>query len=163
MTATATATATTQVLNPLIQAARDTFGLMLDSQVIKGDVSLHTIKDEFFPLTAVIGLAGAVRGSVCLSFSRELAANAVRQMAGIEGEVDSDLLRDTVGEFTNVIAGSAKDMISDEVSLGLPNVICGDNVKITFPDQACAMRARFDTDLGPFFLVFGLEAATIEL
>ena len=100
-------------------------------------------------------------GSVCLSFSQELAINAVRQMAGIDGDVDPDLLRDTVGEFTNVIAGSAKDMISDEVSLGLPNVICGNDVQITFPEQACAMRASFDTDLGPFVLVFGLEAATI--
>ena len=158
MTASATATMTTEILNPLIQAAKDTFSMMLDTNINKGDVCLHGSRDPFYPLSAVIGLAGAVQGSVCLSFSQELAENTVRQMAGLEGEIDVSLLRDTVGEFANVIAGSAKDMISDEVSLGLPNVIHGEGIRITFPDQACAMRVEFSTELGPFSLVFGLRA-----
>lgn len=160
MTATATATMTTQVLNPLIQAARDTFGMMLDTEIVKGNVCLHESGDAFYSLSAVIGLAGAVQGSVCLSFSEEVAANAVRTMAGLEGEIDGALLRDTVGEFANVIAGSAKDMISEDVNLGLPNIIEGKDIRIVFPEQACAMRVEFSTDLGPFSLVFGLKAGT---
>ena len=154
---TATASATTSIMNPIIQSTIQAFEMMIGTTPKKVGVRLHSDDDIFHTLSAVIGLAGDVKGSVCLTLPATTAKAAVKAILDMDVDDDSRLLRDTVGEFANVVAGTAKDMLVDcEVELGLPNLIRGDHVRIMFPEQAQPMRIEFESEIGSFAIVFGL-------
>lgn len=152
----ATASLTTSIVNPVLEATVDTFDMMLDCQVKKRQLSLKTHETPFMAITAVIGLTGKAVGAICLSFSQEAAFEAVRRLTDVEVTEVNGLVCDAVGEFANVIAGSAKDRIVQmEMEMGLPNVVRGTNHQIDFPSNSQPLCVIYDSDIGPFMVVFG--------
>ncbi len=152
----APANLTTSVINPLIQATFETFEMMLDCKSRRTRLSLKDDTTQLYPITAVIGMTGQAAGSICLSFSREAACTAVKRMLDMDVDEITPLVCDTVGEFANVIAGSAKDRLADlSLELGIPNIIRGQNVQIDFPSNAQPLVIQFESDIGPFLIICG--------
>lgn len=152
----ASATLMAGIVNPIIEAAIETLDKMIDCPASRRDLCLKTAETTLFQVTAIIALNGKATGSICLSFSEQAAFGAVHRMLGMNmTEVDS-LVCDAIAEFANVIAGCAKDKLGSlELSLGIPNVVRGQNMQIDFPPDSNPMCVTFDSDIGPFMLVFG--------
>ncbi len=151
-----TATLTSQIANPIITAAVEVFETMAMVKLRKQEVALLEGRTPFYPVTAVIQLSGRARGSVCLSLQRRTAFALVHRVLGESVNEVNGIVRDTVGEFANVIAGSAKDKLEQlQMELGLPNVVSGNDCRIGFPEYATPMKVTFASELGPLMVAFG--------
>jgi chemotaxis protein CheX len=150
------ASVTAAIVNPIIAATKDTFQNMFDSPVTRKHLGLKTPDTKFHGLNAVISLTGDAVGSICLSVPEETAFEAVFRLLDMKVDRPEGLVSDTVGEMANVIAGSAKDRMTQlNMELGIPNVIRGTNVTIDFPSSANPMFVTFETSLGEIMIVFG--------
>lgn len=150
-------TLTTQIMNPVIRAVDDTFEKMLECQAVRRSMTLYGESESLFGINAVIGLVGEATGSICLSLSDQAAVEMVRRVLDMDVESDDAIISDTVGEFSNLVAGAAKCHLTDvAVDLGLPNIVRGRDVRIRFPSQAQPLRLDFDSKVGPFVIAFGI-------
>jgi chemotaxis protein CheX len=151
----ASASITTEIVNPIIESVISTFDTMFRCRVHRTGLAAKKPDTPMLDITAVIGLSGEATGSVCLSFSRRLAFVTVKQMLDEDVYSITPLVCDTVGEFANIAAGMAKDRIQRRLTLGLPNVVHGPGHQIEFPSGSLPLVASFMSDYGPLSLAFG--------
>lgn len=84
-------------------------------------------------ISAVIGLAGAMSGSLVLHATSAAARRMAERMTGIEPEEEDALVRDAVGEVCNMIAGAWKGFDPILVSgclLSTPTVVAGNSYEL---------------------------------
>jgi chemotaxis protein CheX len=109
----------------------------------KGDVS------------GVIGLTGAARGSLALSFSEPCILKVVSNMLGEEqGSINGEV-KDAVGELTNMVSGAARKKLESEglsVTAAIPTVISGGGHSIRHVLGGPSIIIPFETADGPFFV-----------
>ena len=152
----ATASLTTQIVNPILESTFEAFELMMDVKCKKKGMSLVTEGTPFNPISSVIGLTGLVVGSICLSYPKQTAFNCVKRMVDMEVTEVSGLVCDCVSEFSNVIAGSAKDKVTElDLEIGIPTVVRGDDHRIDFPSTCNPICVDFESEIGPFKVIFG--------
>jgi chemotaxis protein CheX len=109
----------------------------------KGDVS------------GVIGLTGAARGSLALSFSEPCILKVVSNMLGEEQTSINGDVKDAVGELTNMVSGAARKKLEAEglsVSAAIPTVVSGGGHSIRHVLGGPSIIIPFDTESGPFFV-----------
>ncbi len=113
-----------------------------------------------FDITGILGFSGGRKGSLLISFPRNIAFGAVGGMLGIEfTEIDADV-RDGVSELVNMIAGGAKTKLQAkgiDFELSIPNTVIGQQHQITAGASATRTRVDFDSDLGSFFIEVNLK------
>jgi chemotaxis protein CheX len=84
-------------------------------------------------ISAVIGLAGALSGSLVLHTSGAAAMRIAERMTGIEtAEVDG-MVRDAIGEVCNMVAGAWKGFDKELASgclLSTPTVVAGSSYEL---------------------------------
>jgi chemotaxis protein CheX len=84
-------------------------------------------------ISAVIGLAGALSGSLVLHTSGAAAMRIAERMTGIETtEVDA-MVRDAVGEVCNMVAGAWKGLdpaLASGCLLSTPTVVAGSSYEL---------------------------------
>jgi chemotaxis protein CheX len=104
-------------------------------------------------ISGIIGMTGAVRGSLALSFSESCIVKVVSNMLGEEiTEINGDI-QDAVGEITNMISGVArKELEANGLSIqaAIPTVVSGKNHSITHVLGGPSIIIPFETDHGSF-------------
>jgi chemotaxis protein CheX len=114
---------------------------MKKDSVASGDVS------------GIIGLTGAARGSLALSFSEGCILKIVSNMLGEEMTVLNHEISDAVGEITNMVSGSARKILESggtTVIAAIPTVVAGKNHSILHVLGEPSIIIPFTTDAGPF-------------
>jgi chemotaxis protein CheX len=107
----------------------------------KGDVS------------GIIGLTGAVKGSLALSFSSGSILKIVSNMLGEEMTSINGDIRDAVGEITNMVSGAARKKIEAmgySLSAAIPTVVSGKEHSIMHVLGGPSVIIPFEIDEGPF-------------
>ncbi len=157
MSAVATsASLTASIVNPILLATIETFDMMLSCKVSRKSLAIKTPETAFYGITAVIGLTGTAAGTICVSFPQETAFACVRRLLDMEFTEVNALVCDSVGEFANMIAGSAKDKLSQAaLNLGIPTVVRGEKHHVDFPSNSQPMCVTYESELGPFMIAFG--------
>ena len=145
-------------INHFIESATNVFDTMLGVQVTRKSLSLKDSPAPTHEVSAIIGLSGRVSGSVVVSFSTNVALKGAGEMLLTEfDDVNAEVV-DAVGELTNMIAGGAKAAMDNmELSLGLPNVVCGMDHKIFFPGNVKPVSVGFDTPWGEMAIDVGFN------
>lgn len=151
-----TVPATSAIATSLIEATIEAFALMMDVQCNRSNASQERSDTARHPVTAAVGLTGQLVGTLCLNVPVQTALNLVRRMVDVEVAAVDRLVRDSVGEFSNVIAGGAKDKVPElDLVLGVPMVVQGEDHQISFPRNCQPMCVDFESDIGPFQILFG--------
>ncbi|MEE9312409.1 MAG: chemotaxis protein CheX [Planctomycetota bacterium] len=145
-----------EYINPVVEATMSTLKTLVDLDVFQKKASANTSfqLNETNSFVAVIGMAGAVQGSVVLSFSYKIAREIVGKMIMSEPENDEEIA-DGVGEIVNIIAGNAKTILSEQnlgLNLSIPNVIQGSDIQVHPPEGVPAIMLPFECELGQFQL-----------
>ncbi|MHC4874910.1 MAG: chemotaxis protein CheX [Planctomycetota bacterium] len=145
-------------INHFIESATNVFDTMLGVQIRRKSLSLKDSPAPTHEVSAIIGLSGKVVGSVVVSFATDAALKSAGEMLLTEfDEVNAEVV-DAVGELTNMIAGGAKAAMDHmELSLGLPNVVCGMDHKIFFPGNVKPISVGFDTPWGELAIDVGFN------
>lgn len=84
-------------------------------------------------LTAMIGLAGALRGSVVLESGVEAALRVAALMTGSEADEMDATVRDAMGEMANMVAGAWKGYdpgLASRCLLSPPTVVVGQKYEL---------------------------------
>lgn len=153
------ASLTISIVNPLITAVIETMNSMAGYKVVRKDLQPVLNHHAYHQVTALIQLSGNARGSICLSVSTRTAIALVYKMTEIKETEVSGLVCDTVAEFANVIAGMAKDRMTElGLQLGLPNVIHGSKLEIWYPEDSTPMCVNFTSEIGPLMVTFGFSS-----
>jgi chemotaxis protein CheX len=101
---------------------------------------------EHGTISAVIGLAGAMSGSLVLHVGNGVALRISERMTGIEsGEVDA-MVRDAVGEVCNMIAGAWKGQDPELASgclLSTPTVVAGTSYELFSQRASIRIERRY--------------------
>lgn len=108
-------------VNYVHEAFHEVFGVMLGMKVTPCEG--HIMVPE---LTAIVGLAGSIRGLFTIRCSQENGYKFAERMLGEAGGEDEIL--DALGEICNMVAGSFKSRIpgiSDTCALSVPTTIAG--------------------------------------
>ncbi|MCD6506367.1 chemotaxis protein CheX [Candidatus Poribacteria bacterium] len=161
-----------EYINPFIAALENFCETMLGCSVERGKLKVansaleieHPEIDQAFAkydISAIIGLTGKVRGTVVLSFPAKTALMIARRFLDTEKIFKIDeVVIDAVAEMVNIVAGSAKTHLSDElglIKLSLPTVVRGRNFEIRYPTGSIWLQIPFNSDLGPFFMQVSFE------
>ncbi len=109
----------------LREAACEVFFTMLGSEATPAPPGTEVAASEF---TAMVGLAGQLRGLCVLRCSSKAANRMASKMLGIEMAKTTDHTFDAFGEICNMVAGNFKNKltgISEHCMLSCPTVISG--------------------------------------
>lgn len=138
-------------INPFLEASVNLFKNYLGLNVKAGKPYILDDPQSLHEVSGIIGLAGETVGAVVLSFSRETAIKMVSRMEGKTYKALGKEVIDGVGELINIIAGNAKQGLSDfRIEISLPGVITGTTYRIHWPEAIPVVSIPFDSDIGPF-------------
>ena len=111
---------------PILElAVQEVFEIMLGSRLALTTKSERQPQGEF---TAIVGLAGSLRGTVTFSCGSQSANQVAARMLGPEIAHAEGQVRDAIGEICNMIAGNFKNKLTGLDGLCLlsvPAVVTG--------------------------------------
>ena len=142
-----------------IASTKAIFQTMLGWDVTVASVNKH---NEFQPgrdVTGIIGLAGAMKGTIVVSVDKEVAFAAAEVFIGVRPtSIDSDVL-DLLGELANMIGGGAKERFDNpKIVLGLPTTVSGGDYRVTFNAGAEIETVEFNSPFGIFSIQIAIQA-----
>jgi chemotaxis protein CheX len=110
--------------------------------------------------SAVIGVTGAYKGSICVTFDRSGAECVVRAMLGDAVEnLEQDAV-DTVGEIANMISGQARASLAEGGVMlqgSTPTIVTGKEHRIIHLSKAPVHCIPFAVPEGGFVVEFCME------
>lgn len=120
------------IVQYMFSAADETFATMLGLQIIPGKASTEKPENvtDSERIVALIGFAGSYNGTGMISCSPKLACKLSSIMLTSDLRVIDGEILDAIGELSNVIFGSVKTMLEQQVGqlgLSLPTVVYGRN------------------------------------
>jgi chemotaxis protein CheX len=114
----------------LDRAVHEVFSTMMavDCLPVEEDAAL-----EHETISAVIGLAGALSGSMVLHSGSQAAISMAERLTGIAPEGVDAMVRDAIGEVCNMIAGAwkgADPKLASGCLLSAPTVVAGSSYEL---------------------------------
>ena len=104
-------------------------------------------------ISGIIGLTGAAKGSLALSFSEACILKIVSNMLGEEITTMNNDISDAVGEITNMISGVARKFLGNSglnITAAIPTIVSGRNHSILHALGGPSIIIPFSTEDGPF-------------
>ena len=152
-----------EYVNPFLGGVQDLFGTMLSAKARRVGLGLSDGSRKPDEMMALIGFSGAVRGTAGLYFPEETGMAVAGRLLGTEITALNEDVTDTIGELVNIVAGSAKAKISQQVKqtldLSLPVVFHGENFTVYSPSQAIWLDVPFACEMGTFGLQLSFQDA----
>ena len=129
---------------------------MLNCKLTRGQLTLNSNDHPKHDIRGIIGLMGALSGTVIVSLDQQVALSATGAMLGETPESMDENVIDAVGELANMIAGSAKSTLEHlDIKLALPTVISGRNHNIAFGSVAQSICIPYTCDWGALSVEVG--------
>ena len=140
-------------INPFLEGTISVLKTMAFVEPRPGKPYLKKDNSAMGDVSGIIGLTGAITGSLALSFSEKCILKIVSNMLGEEiKEINGDI-KDAVGEITNMVSGVARKKLEStglNISAAIPTVVVGKNHSIVHVLDGPSIVIPFETDDGPF-------------
>jgi len=147
-----------EYINPFVGAVQNVFRTMLGLEAKFGKPYLKQEETACADVSAVIGFSGDAAGSVVISFPKLVAARTASTFAGMDLKEDHPDFADALGELANMVAGNAKkDFEGVDISISLPNVIIGENHRVSRSNAVPRLVIPCESSLGPFYVEVGMK------
>ncbi len=127
----------------VIQATREVFSTMVMMDP-KDEYPLQDPITRFkCSITGMVGFAGTYSGVISIHCPVNLAMKITSNMLGVECEEVGEDLNDAIGEISNMLGGSVKQVLSKgglDVKLSIPTVISGEDYTVnSLSDNDCVV------------------------
>ena len=140
-------------INPFLEATIDVLKTMAFVEPIPGKPYLKKDNLAKGDISAIIGMTGAAKGSLALTFSESCIVRIVSNMLGEDiKEINGDI-KDAVGEITNMVSGAARKKLEAEgfsITAAIPTVVSGKGHSIVHVMGGPSIIIPFNTEHGPF-------------
>ncbi|QQO11202.1 chemotaxis protein CheX [Breznakiella homolactica] len=135
-------------INPFIKSSLNFFKDYLEIDIESHKAYIEKNPEEITGISAIIGLAGEIKGQVVLNFSRETAISLASIFGGTQYRAVSKDVVDVVGEMVNIIAGAAKQYLEQRIEISLPGVVFGDSYRFAWGGTVPVIAIPFTTQYG---------------
>ncbi len=147
-------------VNPFVGSICNVFETMCGLKVTIGKPAIAPSKSEQTDVTALIGFSGDAAGSVVLCFGFDIASKAASAFAGTEITPEHEDFGDALGELANMVAGGAKAKLEGlNVNISLPNVVIGEDQRISASRSCPRLIIPCSTDAGNFHVEVAMETS----
>ena len=139
-----------ELMVPFISATHKVFETMMSTKVVRKEVRVKKHNVMLGDITGVVGLKGQIIGTVMMSMPISVATKNVGRLVSeeITGGVESETVRDGVGEITNIIAGQAKASLSTskyKFEISTPAIVSGTHHEISAKKGCTCIEVIFET------------------
>jgi chemotaxis protein CheX len=148
------------IINPFLNA---TLNVLETMAFVKAEAAKPYLKKDNVAqgdVSGIVGITGAVKGTVSITFDEFSILKIVSNMFGEEMQEINPEISDAVGELTNMISGQARQEIEKTGKLlhgAIPTVITGKNHKLISMTKGPKIAIPFKTDAGNFTVEVCLE------
>ncbi len=141
-----------RLINPFIESTLEVFETMVGLSIQPGERTARAHPPELVgAVSAMISMRGGAQGVLVLRFPRHVVKPIVRRLDA--GAKTMDDILDAVGELANMVCGSAKHKISDQlVDISVPRVSVGDDQAAAIASLTPWLIVPFEGDFGSFDL-----------
>jgi chemotaxis protein CheX len=127
----------------VIDATKDVFSTMVMMDP-SADYPLQEPVNRFkCSITGMVGFAGTYSGVISIHCPVKLAMQITSNMLGMECDEVNEDLNDAIGEISNMLGGSVKQVLSKggmDVKLSIPTVISGEDYTVnSLSDNDCVV------------------------
>ena len=106
--------------------------------------------------TGIIGISGKRKGSVYITASSDMLNLLAKEILGVD-VVDTEDLKDLVGEIANIISGNVRQAYGSDFMISVPVIVEGMAKDIKMPDEVQAFVIPITWKSLKAFLVVCLE------
>lgn len=145
-----------EFINPFIVSLKNVVSTMAHIQLDSHRPQKKTDSNARGDVSGIIGMIGPqVKGSMAITFEKELAFNIMHKMMHVEvNKIDDDML-DMVGEMTNMICGGAKNLLAEQsyqFDIATPVIMSGPGHLITHKVDGPKILLSFTSTDGNAYL-----------
>jgi chemotaxis protein CheX len=134
----------------LAQIVESVFATMMSLEVGEGGPTWYPSADR---LTSAVHLAGDWNGTVLVECDRSQACRfAGRFLSVSPPDTVTDMVRDVLGELTNMIGGNLKCVLTQGVSLSTPCVVDGGADRLWIGGDGTRVQHAFQCVEGAFWI-----------
>jgi chemotaxis protein CheX len=147
-------------INPFVTATLHVLDTLAHIKAQPGKPYLKRDKVATGDVTGIMGLTGAARGTVSVSFSEKCILSIVSGMFGEEMKELNEEIRDAAGEISNMISGQARKTLEEmglSLSAAIPTVIMGKNHSLSPITTYPVIAIPFQTEKGDFTIEVSFE------
>ena len=149
-----------EIAKAFIAATTNILSTMANITPTAGKLFIKKESAALGDFSAIIGVTGAHKGSICVTFTKEGAEGVVRAMLGDAVEdLEQDSV-DTVGEIANMVSGQTRAALAEAgvvLQGATPTIITGPNHRITHLSKSPVICIPFTLPEGAFSVEFCLE------
>ncbi len=150
----------TEIAKPFITAVTTVLSTMAAVTPMAGKPYVKKNLKACGDISAIVGITGAHRGTISITFTRACAVHLVKAMLGDDiGDIIQDT-SDAVGEITNMVSGQARAGLAEMGIIlqgSTPSIILGDGHILSHVSSSPIIAIPFTTPAGSFTLEFCLE------
>jgi len=147
-----------RLIHPFVECTKNVFSMMLNWETELIGVFSNEKFMSKYDCSGLIGVSGALRGTIVVSLDQDVAFAAAEAFLGTKPLTIDEEVVDMVGELTNMIAGAGKDRIGiPGILLGLPTVIAGKGHSVWFDHGAHVEILQFSSPHGPLTAEIGVR------
>lgn len=147
---------------PFIDALKETFSLMIQTEIKAHSPKLKTDSLAYGDITAMIGMSGTVvkdskespfNGLLVLSWPENIYVKMASRMLMEEYQEFCDDIYDTGAEISNIVMGNAKKVLKEQgfnIGLATPTTVRGKGHMVKYPTNSTIIAVTISCDLGDF-------------
>lgn len=139
-------------INPFLESLLNVLKTMASTTLIPGKPALKKTSTAHGDVSGLIGMVGPnTKGSLSISFEESLALKVMFRMLGEAPDAVNDEVTDMVGEITNMVTGSAKNLLGDkgyDFDMATPVVVSGTNHSISHLSDGTKIMIPFTSEDG---------------
>jgi chemotaxis protein CheX len=142
-----------EMINPFLEATVSVLKTMASINPVPGKPYIKKGTTATGDVSGIVGITGDTEGSICITFSRECILLIISQMLGESQLEINDVVKDAVGELTNMISGDSRRRLEEmgHHFLGaIPSVISGRGHEIRHITKGPILSIPFNTPAGSF-------------
>ena len=150
-----------EFINPFLISLMNVLSTMSSIQLTPKKPMLKKDAEAKGDVSGLIGLtAPNLKGSLSVTFEKKLALMTMKKMVGeMHQTIDADVI-DMVGEITNMVAGGAKRLLSEQgfdFDMATPMVVSGENHTIRHQSKDKIVLIPLSSDYGYVYLEISFE------
>jgi chemotaxis protein CheX len=152
-------------INPFLEGTLDVIKTMASITADAGNPYIKKSNVAAGDVSGIIGITGDATGSLAISFTEACICEIVNSMLGESHTSINAEIIDAVGELTNMISGSARNLMEKKgikAFAAIPTVVYGKNHTINAIYNVPSIIIPFSTVSGPFFVDVCIKTTMIE-
>lgn len=141
------------IINPFLEATVSVIKTMAFLEPVAGKPYVKNGSSATGDISGVVGITGETEGSLSITFTKGCILHIIGNMLGEEQKEINDVVKDAVGELTNMISGDSRRRLAEmghNFQGAIPSIVSGEGHEIKHITRGPILTIPFATPAGSF-------------